>query len=68
MATKKEDSFENVIKNLNDISEKLSNGDIGLDEALSLYAKAAELIKKCNSIIENAEAKIRTISNGENNE
>lgn len=55
-------SFEAALKQLNEISQKLERGDCPLDDALTNYQKAIELIKLCNAKLENAEQQVKLIS------
>lgn len=59
MAEKKKTvSFEENLKELENIVKKLENGDISLDEMLELYEQGIARTKECNSQLKNAEQKI----------
>ena len=60
-------SFEESLKQLEDIVNKLENGDVPLDEAIDEFTKAMELVKVCNTKLSNAEDAIAKIvqDNGE---
>lgn len=60
--TKKTQSMplEQILERLDEISIKLDS-DLPLDTALSLYEEGVKLIKDANKLIENAEAKIKTL-------
>lgn len=62
MATKKKTdlSLEKMLERLDEISTKL-HSDIPLETALSLYAEGVGLIKSANTLISEAEAKIRVL-------
>ena len=57
---KTEQSIENMLKRLDEISQKLDS-DLPLDDALSLYEEGVGLIKSSNKLISDAEIKIRTL-------
>ena len=54
-------SFEESIEQLEDIVNKLENGDVPLDEAIDEFEKAMELVKVCNEKLNNAEESIAKI-------
>ena len=47
MAEKKQ-SFEDNLKNLEEIVEKLENGEVSLDEAMTKFNEAMKLAKLCD--------------------
>ncbi len=61
-------TFEQALKKLEVIAEKLENSEEGLDNAVKLYEEGVKLAALCNKYIDEAEQKI-TISNksGEEN-
>ena len=48
-------SFEELLKQLEQIVKDLENKDIGLDEAVSKYKDGLELSKACYTMLEEAE-------------
>ena len=60
-------SFEESLEKLEEIVEKLETGDVPLDDAIDEFTKAIELVKVCNSKLNNAEEAIAKIvqDNGE---
>ena len=60
MMSKKE-TFEDALKELELIVEKLESGSLGLDEMLELFEKGIKLTKSCQSELKEAENKIKTI-------
>lgn len=58
MAKKKEETFEDNLTRLQEISDLLETGDIGLEESIKLYEEGIELSKICYSKLETAELKI----------
>lgn len=62
--SKKDDlNFEDVLKNLEEITNKLEKEQLSLDETVNLFEKGTELSKKCNEILENAEKRITILLN-----
>ena len=60
-------SFEESLEKLEEIVNKLENGDVPLDEAITEFNKAMNLVKTCNEKLEAAEESIAKIveENGE---
>ncbi len=56
--SKKEISFEEALKRLQEISEKLEGQEISLDESIKLYEEGIELAKKCYKLLSEAELKV----------
>lgn len=54
-------SYESAVKRLEEIVDKLSSGDVTLDESLKLYEEGTRLTAYCNEKIENAKSKISEI-------
>ena len=64
----KEESFEELLTKLEDITTKLEKqDDISLDESMKLFEEGISISKKCSKQIEDAEKKI-TILIKENDE
>ncbi|MEE0946586.1 MAG: exodeoxyribonuclease VII small subunit [Acutalibacteraceae bacterium] len=55
-------TYEEAMKQLEEIACKLEKGDISLDESINLYEKAMELSKVCTTALENAAIKIKQLS------
>lgn len=56
-----EKNFEEMMDNLEKISEDLENGDLNLDEAMKKFEEGMQLSKKCSEILDNAEKKIKIL-------
>lgn len=55
----KEESFEELLNRLEDITTKLEKEEnISLEESMKLFEEGIEISKKCNKQIEEAERKI----------
>ncbi len=55
---KEEASFEETIKNLEQIANELEKGDLNLDESVTKFEEGMKLSKMCNDILESAEKRI----------
>ena len=60
MANKK--TFEESIKELEEIIEKLEKGDCPLDEAVKLFEKGVKLSGDCHKTLSDAEQKIKILT------
>ncbi len=58
---KKKQSFEEMLDELNGMIARLSDDDTPLEEALKLYAQAAEKIAACSGVLEHAKVQIEEI-------
>ena len=67
MENKKEVSFEDKIRELEDIVKELESGEVNLDEAIDKYTKAMKLAKECSDRLNKATEKVNKIlkENGE---
>lgn len=54
--------FEDALKRLEGIVEKLETGDASLDESLSLYEEGISLFRSCSSKLEEAKKKVEVLS------
>lgn len=63
----KEENFEELVKKLEDITNKLEKEQLSLDESVKLFEEGMKISKSCNSKLEEAEQKITILIN-ENNE
>ena len=65
---KKEESFEELLNKLYEITSKLEKEEnISLEESMKLFEEGIDISKKCNKQIEDAERKISILIN-ENDE
>ena len=67
MAKKEELNFEELMGKLEEITGKLENEKLSLDDSVKLFEEGMDISKKCNSKLEEAERKITMLIN-ENNE
>ncbi len=54
-------TFENSIRGLADIVEKLERGDLPLEEALRLFEEGVRLSRACQSELDAAEKKVEEL-------
>ena len=53
-----EQKFEDKIKTLEEIVDKLENGEVGLDESIEEYTKAMNLVKECDDKLKSIEEQV----------
>lgn len=61
-------TFEEQIKELENIVSRLEDSDVTLDETLSLFEKGIRLTKGCQKILDNAENKVKVLMTDGNGE
>lgn len=54
----KEINFEETMKELEEVVQKLENGELNLDESIKEFEKGMELSKSASKYLEDAEKKI----------
>lgn len=64
----KNKNFENQLLKLEEIIKKLETNELSLSQSLEEYKKGIEAIKNCNIILEEAEEKVKKLSEELNNE
>ncbi len=58
-------SFEAALAELDQLVEKMENGQLPLEESLSAYQRGIELLKFCDVVLKDAEQKIKVLDGGE---
>lgn len=67
--TDKEQNLEEVFAQLEDVIQKMEQGDVSLEESFALYHRGMDMVKKCNDKIDKVEKKILVLDNeGETHE
>lgn len=61
--TKEEYTFEEAMKKLEGIVEKLEEGDVPLEKAINYYQEGMTLTKQCNDKLKNVQDKMTQIMN-----
>jgi exodeoxyribonuclease VII small subunit len=54
-------NFENALKRLEQIVQRLESGDLSLDESLRLFEEGVELSRLCTKKLSEAEAKVEKL-------
>lgn len=54
-------SFEEALKELEALSQKLSQGGLPLEESVEAYARGSELRKHCNDLLKRAEDRVKEL-------
>ncbi|MGQ0443660.1 MAG: exodeoxyribonuclease VII small subunit [Beijerinckiaceae bacterium] len=57
-------SFEDALKELEQIVDKLEKGSAGLEESIAIYARGEALKSHCDRLLKSAEERIEKISLG----
>ncbi len=70
MMSEEKQSFEEMMKELESIVNKLDNETVSLEESLDLYQRGMKLSASCNETLKNAEEKVNELVKDEasNNE
>lgn len=61
----KEKDFEELMKNLEEITAQLESENLTLDKSVELFEKGMKISKECNEKLENAEKRITMLINAE---
>ncbi|MGD7045548.1 exodeoxyribonuclease VII small subunit [Jeotgalibacillus proteolyticus] len=61
MTAKKQLTFEEAMNELETIVSKLEEGDVPLEEALTIYQKGMDLSKLCHDKLQHAEKQMATV-------
>ncbi len=61
---KREISYEDGIEKLEEIIQALERNEIPLDQALSLFQEGIALVNHCNSVLDQAEQKMKVLLQG----
>ena len=69
MKNEKQDeiTFEEALKNLEEIVEELNDGNLDLDKAIAAYERGIKLKNICEKRLEDAEQRIEIIRNNKKN-
>lgn len=59
-------NFEEIMKKLEEITSKLENENLSLDESVEYFEEGIKLSKKANEKLENAEKRITILLNTDN--
>lgn len=66
--SKKNLTFEERMKRLEQIVSMLEQGDVPLEESLKLFQEGTDLVRKCQDILDNAKLQVKKITISEEGE
>ncbi len=58
-------TFEQALERLEQIVKQIEEGQVSLEESITKYAEGVELIKRCQTVLDEAEKKIQLLAKGE---
>lgn len=58
---KQNKSFETNMQRLEQIVRAMERGDVALEESLKLFQEGTELVRDCNTLLENAQLQVKMI-------
>jgi exodeoxyribonuclease VII small subunit len=61
MSAKKDESFEEIFRRLDETVTKLEEGGLPLEKSLSLYEEGMRLAQRCQEMLDAAELKVRQL-------
>lgn len=59
-------TYEKAVARLEEIVDKLENGNLALEEMMKLYEEGTSLAAKCSKSLDAAQLRITELSSGEN--
>ncbi len=62
--TEADQSFEQMLARLDEIVRHLEKGDLPLDDSLSLFEEGTGLIRRCGTMLDEAEQKVVKLRKG----
>lgn len=60
-------AFEKKLKRLEEIVEKMEEGEISLDDSLKLFEEGVKLSRECGKELTEAEQKVKILLSADNN-
>jgi exodeoxyribonuclease VII small subunit len=57
--------FETMMNELEQLVGQLESGKLSLEESISSFERGMDLVKKCNTVLDQAEQKIQELTKGE---
>ena len=61
MSKKKSEQFEDALKRLQTIVEKLERGDLPLEQAMESFTEGMQLVQLCHQKLEEAEKRVQVL-------
>ncbi|MGV8075006.1 MAG: exodeoxyribonuclease VII small subunit [Syntrophobacteraceae bacterium] len=68
MAKKKSETFEDALKKLQAIVNRMERGDLPLEEAVESFSEGIRLVQYCHGRLEEAESKVQMLIQGRQDE
>ena len=65
MSLETELTFEQAYTRLEELITRLDEGGLSLDEALTCYEEASTLVGRCDTVLDAAELRLRTVADTE---
>jgi exodeoxyribonuclease VII small subunit len=62
MSKKKSEQFEDALKRLQTIVEKLERGDLPLEQAMESFTEGMQLVQLCHQKLEEAEKRVQVLT------
>ena len=62
--SKKNETFEEKMRRLEEIVRAMERGDVALDESLKLFQEGTELVRSCGKLLDEAELQVKMIMAG----
>ena len=63
--TKKEPSFEDAMKRLDEIVKRLEAGETTLQDSMAMFEEGTALIGRCSALLDSAEQQVVRLKKGE---
>jgi exodeoxyribonuclease VII small subunit len=65
---KKEQTYEQALREIEDVVKRLEGGNLPLEESLQLYERGVFLTRYCTELLDTAEKRIRILSKNQEGE
>ena len=59
--SKKNETFEEKMRRLEEIVRAMERGDVALEESLKLFQEGTELVRSCGKLLDEAELQIKKV-------
>lgn len=68
MADAPEKGFEDILKDLTRIVEKLEKGNLPLEKSITLYTRGVELLKSAQGVLDKAQVRLEVLMSSDGEE
>ncbi|NOZ02296.1 MAG: exodeoxyribonuclease VII small subunit [Deltaproteobacteria bacterium] len=65
MADTTEKGFEDILKELNEVVEKLEKGNLPLEESIALYTQGVKMLQSARGVLDKAQARLEVLLSAE---